>query len=116
MSKQPFLRMSLIKVKESPPRSTRRRKLFRGVVVVFLLVVALYLVVTSEMFFKRVILPQVGNALKADVTVAQARLSPFRSVVLQDLKIHPRGAEPLLSVKEIRLRYSLLSIIRARLT
>ena len=107
--------MSLIKVKESSPRSTWRRKLFRGVVVVFLLGVALYFVVTSEMFFKRVILPQVGNALKADVRVAQARFSPFRSVVLQDLKIHPRGAEPLLSVKEIRLRYSLLSILRGKI-
>lgn len=107
--------MSLIKVKESPPRSTWRRKLFRGGVGVFLLVGALYLVFTSELFFKRVILPQVGNALKADVTVAQARLSPFRSVVLQDLKIHPRGDAPLLSVKEIRLRYRLLSILLGKI-
>lgn len=115
MSKQPFLRMSLIKLKDEPKRSSWRRKLFRGVVGCSLLTVVFYFVVTSEIFFKTVILPQVGAALKADITVASAGLSPFRSVVLRELKVIPHGAEPLLTVKEIRLRYSLFSIIRGKI-
>ena len=55
------------------------------------------------------------DAIKTDVTVAQASVSPFRNVVLHDLKVHPRGSEPLLTVKEIRLRYGLLSIIRGKI-
>jgi len=115
MSKQPFLRTNLIKLKDEPRRSTWRRNLFRGVFVFILLVIAIYFVATSEMFFKGVILSQVGNAIKADVTVVSANLSPFRSVVLRELKVVPRGAEPLIAVKEIRLRYSLLSIIRGKI-
>ena len=107
--------MSLINLKAAPKRSGWRRKLFRVAVVFVLLLVALYFVATSEMFLQRLILPRVSDAIKADVTVAQASVSPFRNVVLHDLKVHPRGSEPLLTVKEIRLRYSLLSIIRGKI-
>jgi uncharacterized protein involved in outer membrane biogenesis len=108
--------MSLIKIIEPPrrPRNWGRKLLwaFGGLVV---LLVVLYFVGTSGMFLKSVILPQVSKAIKADVTVAEATISPFRQITLRELKVHPRGSEPLLSVKEVRLRYSLMSIIRGKI-
>jgi hypothetical protein len=75
------------------------------------LVIVVYLVVTSSVFFKGVILPRVGKALNADITVSDASISPFHQVVLHNLKVRPIGAGPLVSVPEIRLRYSLMDII-----
>jgi hypothetical protein len=108
--------MSLIKIIEPPrrPRNWGRKLLWAfGGFVVLLLV--LYFVGTSQMFLQRVILPQVSKAIKADVTVGTASISPFRQVSLRELKVHPRGSEPLMDVKEIRLRYNLLSIIRGKI-
>lgn len=97
-------------------RAPRRRRLLRvlawiaaGVIV---LLVAAYFVVTSAPFLKRAILPRVSEALNADVTVSDARISPFSSVTLLNLKVQPRGREPLLTAAEVRARYSLMSIVR----
>jgi uncharacterized protein involved in outer membrane biogenesis len=108
--------MSLIKIKTEPKRrSSWRRKLLWAGGTIAVLAVGLYFIGTSEMFLQKVILPQVSNAIKSDVTVGAAEVSPFRRVTLRDLKVHPRGNEPLLAVKEIRLRYSLWSIIRGQI-
>ncbi len=77
---------------------------------VVLLVVA-YFVLTSGAFFKVVILPKVGQALNATVTVSDASISPFSQVVLRDLKVQAAGMEPLVTAKEVRARYSLMAII-----
>lgn len=100
------------KIETKVPR--RRRWLRRlgwivGVLVV--LVVALYFVATSSAFVKGVIVPRVGRAMNADISVGDAQVSPFKKVVLHDVKLTPKGAEPLFTATEVRLRYSLLSII-----
>src|SRR5690242_10041641 len=45
--------------------------------VMLVVLVGAYFVVTSSTFFKSVILPKVGNALNADVSVSDAAISPF---------------------------------------
>ena len=79
------------------------------------LLVAVYFVATSGAFLKGVILPQVGKAIHAKVTVSDASISPFSQVVLQNLKVQTTGAEPLVSAAEVRLRYSLMNIIRGNI-
>ncbi|MDD5139358.1 MAG: AsmA family protein [Verrucomicrobiales bacterium] len=91
------------------------RKLVRlaGILVVLLVVllVVVFFVATSSAFLKGVILPRVSKALGADVTVAEAQISPFSHVQLRDLKVQPPGGEPLLTVREMHANYSLLAII-----
>ena len=79
------------------------------------LVVVLYFVVTSGGFFKGVILPRVSSALHTDVTVTDAEISPFSQIVLRDLKVQTKGAEPILTASTIRLRYGLLAILRGNI-
>lgn len=89
--------------------------MFRVALVFLVLLVGLYFVVTSAPFVKKVVLPQVSRALQADITVADLQVSPLRKVVLQDVKIQPSGNEPLLTIKEVRARYSLFSILRGNI-
>src|SRR5437660_9211221 len=93
------------------PRSWKRR-LAQFSAELLLLLVVIYYVATSAPFLKGVILPRVGKGLNADITVGDASLSPFSRVVLRQLKVKTTGAEPLLQANEVRLRYSLWSIIR----
>ncbi len=76
-----------------------------------LLLVVVYFVATSAAFLKKVILPKVSASLDANVTVSDASISPFKQVVLRDLKVQTTGTEPLISAPEVRLRYSLMSIL-----
>ena len=101
----------------STPRKQRRwlrwiGYLFGGLLV--LLVVA-YFVGTSGWALKSIILPKVSTAMNAKVTVDDASISPFSAVTLTGLKVETTGAEPLVSAKEIRLRYSLMDIIKGNL-
>jgi uncharacterized protein involved in outer membrane biogenesis len=92
-------------------RPTWRRKLsFIAGGFLMLLVVA-YFVVTSSAFFKSVILPRASNAVGGQITVADASLSPFSEVHLRQIKVQTTGTEPLLQAEEVRLRYSLFSIL-----
>jgi uncharacterized protein involved in outer membrane biogenesis len=75
------------------------------------LLVAAYFIVTSSAFFTGVILPRVGKALGGEVTVAEAAISPFSGVELRQLSVKTTGTEPLLQAEEVRLRYSLFSIL-----
>lgn len=95
----------------SPKRRSWLRKLvwLAGILVVLLVVV--YFVATSAGFLKGVILPNVSKSIGADVTVADAQISPFSRVALRDLKVQPPGAEPILTVQELHANYSLWSII-----
>src|SRR5437667_12625517 len=103
----------------SAPTPVKRRRWIRKLTVVgaglLVLLVVFYFVATSSAFFKGVILPRVGKALNAEVTVGDASLSPFSQVVLRQLKVKTTGAEPLLQANEVRLRYSLWSIIGGNL-
>src|SRR5512137_1426748 len=97
------------------PAPRKRRGWLRAIAWVFgiliVLLVVVYFVATSSGFFKGVILPRVGKAMNAQVTVSSASISPFKQVVLRDLKVQTTGAEPLVSATEVRLRYSLMDII-----
>jgi uncharacterized protein involved in outer membrane biogenesis len=93
----------------------RRGGLLRKLGILFGVLLALlvigYFVLTSGAFFKGVILPKVGAAMNSEVTAGDASISPFSQVTLTDFKVQPKGVEPLFTAKEIRLRYSLMSIL-----
>src|SRR5688572_22345184 len=98
------------------PKRRRWPKILWGVISILVIpLVVGYFVATSESFVKRVILPKVSDSANADVTVGSASISPFSKVVLRDVKVHPRGAEPLMTAQEVRLRYSLWAIIRGNI-
>src|SRR5439155_297656 len=92
-------------------RRAWRRRLAQFSAGLLLLLVVAYFVATSAPFFKGVVLPRVGKALNAEFTVGNASISPFSRVVLRQLKVKTAGAEPLLQADEVRLRYSLWSIV-----
>ncbi len=97
------------------PRPRKRRGwrvLIWLVLILIVLIAVAYFVGTSSAFVKAVVLPRVSNSLHADVTVSGASVHPFSEVVLRDLKVQPRGREPLLTAPEVRARYSLLDILR----
>lgn len=104
--------MSETTPKSNPPKrgGWLRKLIWIGGILIVLLVVV-YFVATSAGFFKGVILPKVSKAIGADVTVADAQISPFSRVMLRDLKVQPPAGEPLLTVQEIHANYSLWSII-----
>jgi len=99
----------------SSPAPRKRRGWLRAIAWVFgiliVLLVVVYFVATSGAFFKGVILPRVSKAINAEVTVSDASISPFKQVVLHNLKVQTTGAEPLVTAAEVRLRYSLMDII-----
>jgi hypothetical protein len=89
----------------------RGRKLGIGAGIALGLLVVLYFVVTSAAFLKGFVLPGVGDAIHAKVTVEDASLSPFSSVRLRGLKVTTTGSEPLLQVAEVRTGYSLIGML-----
>src|ERR1019366_6316813 len=103
----------------STPAPRKRRGWLRAIAWVFGILIELFVVVyfvaTSGAFFKGVILPRVGKAMNAQVTVSDASISPFSQVVLRNLKVQTTGSEPLVTATEVRLRYSLMNIIRGNI-
>jgi hypothetical protein len=101
------------------PAPRKRRGWLRAIAWVFgiliVLVVVVYFVATSSAFLKGVILPRVSKAMNAQVTVGDASISPFSQVILRNLKVQLTGAEPLLTATEVRLRYSLMDIIKGNI-
>ena len=70
---------------------------------------------SSSGSFTGVILPRVSKAMNAQITVSDASISPFSQVILRGLKVQTTGPEPLLSAAEVRLRYSLMDIIKGKI-
>src|ERR1043166_4682201 len=93
---------------KKPRRWLRRLAVALGILVV--LVVGVYFVATSAFFLKSVILPKASAALNAQITISDASISPFSQVWIRDLKVQTTGSEPLVSVQEVRARYSLWDI------
>src|SRR5439155_25112853 len=97
------------------PQPIKRRFWTRKLLILagafFILLVVAYFVATSAAFLKGAILPRVSKALNAEITVGDASISPFSQVVLRQLKVKTTGAELLLQADEVRLRYSLWSIV-----
>jgi hypothetical protein len=91
------------------------RLLLWGFAGLVLLGIAGYFTVTSSAFIKGVVLPKAGKAMHADITASDASVSLFSQVVLRDLSVRTTGSAPLFSAPEIRLRYSLMDILRGNL-
>jgi len=97
----------------NPPRRGGWLKRFAwigGALIVLL--VCTYFVVTSAGFVRSVVLPRVGRSLNAELSAGDMELSPFSRLVVRNLKLVPRGGEPLLTAEEVRVRYSLGAILR----
>lgn len=80
-----------------------------------ILVVGAYFLLTNGAFLKRVVLPRVGAAIDAEVTADEVALSPFSRIVVRNLKVVPDGREEFLSLREGRVEYSLMRILRGNL-
>jgi uncharacterized protein involved in outer membrane biogenesis len=101
-----------------PPKPRRRRWLRRLAwffAILLVLLIAAYFVATSSAVLKGVILPRVGNALNANITVSDAALHPFSGIVFRDLKVQPTGQPPLVTASEVRVSYHLLDILGGNL-
>ena len=101
----------------SLPKKRRRwlRWLVWSTAVMLVLIVAIYFIATSSGFVKAVILPRVGSALNATVTVSDVSIHPFREIVLDDLKVQPNGQSRLLAASEVRVSYHLFDILGGNL-
>lgn len=101
---------------EASQARPKRRRLVRliggGIAVLILLIVVGYFVATSSAFLKSVILPKVSQRLGAQITVADASVSPFSQVRLTGLNVQTAGEEPLLTAQEVDVKYSLWEILR----
>jgi hypothetical protein len=102
------------KTNASPP--PKRRRLLRLLLLLCLtgvvLLVGSYFLLTSGAFLKGVVVPRVGQAMNAELTVSDVALRPFSQLVVRDLKLVPNGQGELLSLKEARVNYSLMNILR----
>ena len=100
-------------ISSTPPKKRRRwlRWLAWSTAVLLVLIIVAYFVGTSSAFLKQVILPGVGKALKADITVSDAVIHPFSGISLRDLKVQAAGQPPLVTAPEVRVRYHLFDIL-----
>src|SRR5687767_9018081 len=91
------------------------RRIGIAFLILIVLLVVLFFVATSGAFLKSVILPRAGKSLNAQITVDDASISPFSQVILKNLRVQTTGVEPLVTANEVRLRYSLLDIIKGHI-
>src|SRR5215469_899351 len=77
----------------------------------FLILVALYFMVTSSGFLKKHVLPRVSKALNANITVSSVTLRPFSEIVLRDLKVQSTNQAPLLTATEVRAKCNLFDVL-----
>lgn len=75
------------------------------------LVVVLFVIAGNGWFVRWAVLPRVGAAAGAAVEADSVSFSPFSSLVLRGLRVTPAGSDPLLKAREVRVRYSLASIL-----
>ena len=101
-----------------PPSKSRRWFRWLGWTAAgfLVLLVLAYFIGTSSMFIRSFVLPRVSEAINATVTVSDTSVSPFFKVVLRGLKVQTSPTEePVLTVREVRARYSLLDILHGRI-
>ncbi|MGD0350734.1 MAG: AsmA family protein [Verrucomicrobiota bacterium] len=102
----------------SPPPKKRRgwlRTLAWLVALLLILVIVAYFVVTSPAFIKGVVLPRLGDAIHANVTVSDVSFTPSRQIILRNLKVQAKGQAPVLTVPELNVRYHLRDILGGNL-
>ena len=95
----------------SRPKGSWAKRIGIALGILVLLLVALYFVGTSSAFVKAVILPRVGAAMNAKITVGDISVSPFSRVHIRNLRVETTGSEPLVKADEVLLRYSLMDIL-----
>ncbi len=104
----------------APVPQPKKRRIGLKVGIVFgallLLLIIFYFVATSSAFVKGFILPRVAKSLNSQITVSDASLSPFSSLALRNFKLTPNGAETLLEAESVVARYSLMDIVRGKMT
>lgn len=97
------------------PAPRKRHRLLRTLLwivgVFIILLVVVYFVATSSAFLQAVILPRASKSLNAKITVSDASISPFKEIILHNLKVQTTGEEPLVTAPEVRVRYHLMNII-----
>lgn len=91
------------------------KKIGIGLGAFVVLLVVVYFVATSGFFFKGVILPKVAKSLNAQITVADASISPFSQVRLTQLNLKTTGDTPLVVAEEVLVRYSLMDILKGNI-
>jgi len=79
--------------------------------VVIVVLLALYFILSSSAFLKAVVVPRVGKALNAKVTVDKVSLSPFSKLVVENVKVQTTGLEPVIQADRMSVNYSLLDLI-----
>lgn len=79
--------------------------------VVIVVLVALYFILSSSAFLKAVVVPRVGKALNAKVTVDKVFLSPFSKLVVENVKVETTGLEPVIQADRMSVNYSLFQLI-----
>ncbi len=102
----------------APPQKKRHRwlRFFAALaVLVIILIGVVYFVVTSPTFIKSVVLPRVGTAINAEVTVSSLTFDPFKQIVLRDLKVQAVGQAPVFTASEVSLRYHLWEILQGNI-
>ncbi|HXT12096.1 MAG TPA: AsmA family protein [Candidatus Angelobacter sp.] len=92
-------------------RASWWRTILFVLILVAVLLVVLYFVARTSEFFQKQILPRVSKALHAEVTVKSAEVHPFSMIVLHDLKVQPTNQPPILTAREVRVKYSLVDIL-----
>ena len=102
--------------KTTPKQSSMAKRLGLAAGVLLLLLILAYFVGTSGAFLKSIVLPRVGKAMNATVTVDDISLSLFSSVSIRGLKVVTKGETPLLTAAEVHARYSLMDILGGKLT
>ncbi|MGH7993051.1 MAG: AsmA family protein, partial [Limisphaerales bacterium] len=110
--------MFIVAPPQKPPQKRRRgwlRILAWLVVLLLLLMVVAYFVVTSPACLKNVVLPRLGDAIHANVSVSSIVFSPSRQIVLRDLKVQANGQAPVLTVPELNVRYHLWDMLGGNL-
>jgi hypothetical protein len=75
----------------------------------------LYFVLTSGVFVRTFVLPRVSAAIGSELTAEEVSLSPFSSLVARGVKLTPKDGKPLAEIRELKVRYNLMSILAGKI-
>jgi hypothetical protein len=97
-------------------RVYRWLRFFAALAVLFIvLIVMAFFFVTNPAFIHDVVLPRLGKAMNANVTVSSMSFDPFKQIVLRDLKVQAIGQAPVFTASEVNVRYHLWDILRGNI-
>ena len=100
---------------ENQPKPNWKRRFLISVACLFGLLSVGWLVISSEMFLREVVLKQVGQSIHAEITFKTADWSPSRVVVLRGVRIKSIGQEPFLEAKELTVKYQLGDLLAGKI-